>query len=137
MWFLYMLQKFFLDFSQPTVYNRRTKIILWIFFRTKFIIWKEYLTLIRVWGLGGEVNLTPFPSPTHCGFSKMVSFKERMKPCFFVTFNNCLSYIFLKSLIEIPQVIQKIRRLPLSMQPISINFHRFFGFFDITLLQRN
>ena len=52
-------------------------------------------------GLGGSI-LTP------CGFSKTVSFTERVKLCFFVTFNNIISHIFPENVIKIPQVVQKI-----------------------------
>ena len=56
------------------------------------------LTLKR---LGGQFN-----SP--CGFSKNVFSKERVKPCFFVTFNIIISHTFPENFIEIPQVVQKI-----------------------------
>ena len=79
----------------------------------------------------GEVNLTP------CGFSKNVSSKKGMKPWFFVTFNIILRQICPENLIEFPQVVQKIRTISPSILAISINFYRFFGFFDITLLQRS
>ena len=65
----------------------------------------------------------------HCGFSKNVSSKERMKPWFFVTFNTIISHIFPENFIKIPQVVQKILRIYLSILAIFINFHCFFGFF--------
>ena len=39
-----------------------------------------------------------------------------------------------RNFIEFPRVVQKVWRNSLS---ILANFHRFFGFFDITYLQRN
>ena len=84
------------------------------------------------------ITLTPkelerghFDSPP-CGFSKYVSSKEKMKP-FFVTFNIIISHIFPENLIEIPQVVQKIWRISLSILPIFFSFL----FFNISLLQRN
>ena len=53
---------------------------------------------------GGGVKLTPSP----CGFSKNVSFKEKVEPWFFVTFNIILRHIFPKNFIEFAQVVQKI-----------------------------
>ena len=58
-----------------------------------------YLTLKQL----GEGQFNP-----PCGFSKNVSSKEKVKPCFFVTFNIIISHIFLENFIEIPQVVQKI-----------------------------
>ena len=52
-------------------------------------------------GGGGEFK----PS---CGFSKNVCSKERMKPCFYVTFNVIMSHIYLENFIKIPQVVKKI-----------------------------
>ena len=91
-----------------------------------------YLTVKRL-RRGGGVQIDPPP----CGFSKNVSSKERVKPCFFLTFNIILRHIFPEKFIEFPQVAQKIWRNSLSILPIFINFPRFIGFFDITLLQRN
>ena len=42
------------------------------------------------------------------GFSKNVSSKERVKPCFFITFNIILRQIFPGNFIEFPQAVQKI-----------------------------
>ena len=53
------------------------------------------LTLKRLEGGEGESIWPP------CVFSKNVSFKERAKLCFFVTFNIIISYIFPKDFIEI------------------------------------
>ena len=66
-----------------------------------------------------------------------VSSKENEKPCFFVTFNIIISHIFPENFIEILEVVQKIRKIYLSILAIFINFHQFLGFFDISLLQRN
>ena len=84
---------------------------------------------------GGWVDLTP--SPPLCGFSKNVSSKERVKLWVFVTFNIIIRHIFPENFIEIPQVVQKLWRISLSILAIFIDFHQFFGFFDISLLQRN
>ena len=54
-------------------------------------------------GEGGQ-----FDPPPHCGFSKIVSSKERLKPWFFATFNIILKHIFPENFIELPQVVQKI-----------------------------
>ena len=87
-----------------------------------------------------EIN----PETTHreqfnppCGFSKNVSFKERVKPWLFWTFNIIISHIFSEIFIEVPQVVQKIWRLALSILAIFIIFHQFFWLFNIFLLQRN
>ena len=45
-----------------------------------------------------------------CGFLKKVSSKERVKPCFFVTFNTIISHIFPENVIQIPQVVQEIMK---------------------------
>ena len=82
------------------------------------------------------VNLTPSP-PLSCGFSKNATSKKKVKLWFFVTFNIIISHIFPENFIEIPQVVQNIWRSFLSILVILIDFHRFFGFFDISLLQRN
>ena len=44
------------------------------------------------WGGGGQFD---FP----CGFFKNLSSDERVKPCFFVTFNIIISHIFPENLI--------------------------------------
>ena len=51
------------------------------------------------------VKLTP---TLPCGFSNIVSSKERVKPWFFETFNIIISNIFPENFIEILQVVQKI-----------------------------
>ena len=42
------------------------------------------------------------------GLQQNVSYKDRMKPYFFVTFNIIISHIFSENFIEIPQVVLKI-----------------------------
>ena len=79
---------------------------------------------------GGQYDLS-------CGFFKNVSAKEIVNSWFFVTLNIIISHIFPENFIEIPQVVQKICRLSLSILAIFIDFYQFFGFFDISLLQRN
>ena len=54
-------------------------------------------------GLGDQ-----FDPPPSYGFSKNVSSRERMKPCFFVTFNIIIIHIFPENFTESPQVVQKI-----------------------------
>ena len=83
-------------------------------------------------GKGGEVKLIP-----PIAFRKMYFLKRRLNPVFFVTFNVILRHIFPENFIKFPQVVQKIWRNSLSKLAIFINFYRFFGFSDITLLQRN
>ena len=62
------------------------------------------LTLKRM-GVGVSLTLLP---PRY-GFSKNVSSKENVKPCFFfVTLNVILRQIFPENFIEFPQVVQKI-----------------------------
>ena len=68
----------------------------------------------------GEVNLIPA-----CGFSKTASSRERVRSWFFVTFNTIISYIFPENFIEIPLVVQKIRRFSPSILTIFINFSDF------------
>ena len=75
--------------------------------------------------------------PHPCCFFKNVSSKERVKLWFLMAFNIMISDMFPENFIEIFQVVQKIWRLSLSILAYFINFHRFFGFFDVSLLQRN
>ena len=72
-----------------------------------------------------------------CHFSINVSSKERVKPLFFVTFNVIISHIFPENFIEILQIVQNLWIISLSILTIFVDFHRFCGFFDISLLQRN
>ena len=61
-------------------------------------------SLLTLKGLGGgEVNLIPA-----FDFSKNVSFKETVKPSFFVTFNIILKHILPENFIELPQASQRI-----------------------------
>ena len=68
----------------------------------------------------GEGGSSQFDSP--CGFSKNVSSKERVKPCycFFVIFNIMIGHIFPENFIETPQVFQMIWRIFLSVLAIFI-----------------
>ena len=59
-----------------------------------------------------------------------------MKPWFFVTFNTIICHIFPETFIGIPQVVEKTWRLSLSILAIFSNLYHFFGFFDITMLQK-
>ena len=68
---------------------------------------------------GEGVNLTPLST---CKFSKNVSSKQRLKPCVFMTFNIIISYIFPENFIELPQVVQNIWRLSLSILAIFMDF---------------
>ena len=70
---------------------------------------------------------------TPCGFSKIVSSKQRVKPWFFETFKIIIRHILLENFLEIPQVVQKLWRISLSILAIFINFYQFFGYFDISL----
>ena len=67
---------------------------------------------------------------TPCGFSKNLFFREKVKPCCFVTFNIMVNHIFPENSIEITQVVQIFF--------FNINyFYQFLGYFDISLLKRN
>ena len=62
------------------------------------------------------------------------SAKGKANSCFFVTFNFLtfniiISHIIPENFIEIPQVVQKIWRLSLTILAIFIDFYQFFGFF--------
>ena len=49
-----------------------------------------------------------------------------------MTFSIIIRHIFPEIFIEVSQVVQKIRRISLSILAIFIKFHQFFGFFDIS-----
>ena len=85
---------------------------------------------------GGQFDPPPPPSPSHCGFSKNVSSIERVKPWVFVTFHIIISHMYPEHFIEITQVVQKLWRMSLSILAIFIDFYRFSGFSDISLLQK-
>ena len=68
-------------------------------------------------------------TPPLYGFSKNVSSKERVKSCFFVTFNIITSHIFPENFVETPQVVQKTGRFSLSILAIFIDFHQFSSIF--------
>ena len=61
-------------------------------------------------GVGGARGWPPSPLWFFKKCFKNVSSKERVKPWFFETFNIIISHIFPGNFIEIPQVVQKIRR---------------------------
>ena len=70
---------------------------------------------------GGGVNLI-----LPVVFQKMYLLKERVKTCYFRTFNIIISHIFPENVIKIPQIVEKI------MKNLSANisyFHRFFWIF--------
>ena len=104
-------------------------------FKIDFIPFQVFLMLpqlvLTLKRLGGQFDHHP------CSFSKTVSSKERMRPWIFATVNIIISHIFPENLIETSRVLQKLWRVSLSILAIFINFHRFSGFFDISLLQRN
>ena len=77
-----------------------------------------YIELLTLKGLGGY-QFDPF-----CGFSKNISFKERMKHWNFVTFIIIISYIFPENFIEIVLVVQKIH--------VILSFFGFFWHFLVT-----
>ena len=64
----------------------------------------------------------------HCGFSKKVFSRERVKPCFFVTLNIIISHVFPENFIEIPQVVQKIWIFSPSILTVFIDFSDFSHF---------
>ena len=98
--------------SSPKVSYKKVALNNFKKFTGNEVCWNLNLTLKR---LGGQFD----PS---CDFSKNVSFKERVKPWKFI---------------EIPQVVQKLWRISMSILAIFIDFHQFSGFFYIFLLQRN
>ena len=100
-----------------------TRILQWnrcIIFSVVFKIFIYYLRLFSlkrdVGGGGRGVNLT---SPL----------KGKREPCFFVTFNIILKYIF-------PENCRLLENIKIYF--VNINyFHQFFGNFDISLMQIN
>ena len=79
----------------------------------------------------GQFDIPPPPKP--CGFSKNVSSRERVKPCFFVTFDIIIGYNFPENFIEILKLFRRYEDLS-----VNINyFHQLFAFSGIYLLQRN
>ena len=71
---------------------------------------------------GSVWTLSPF------GFSKNIFFGERVKSCFFVTFNNVINDTFRENFTDIPQVGQKKWSFPYSILTIFINFLNFLTF---------
>ena len=74
-----------------------------------------------------------FDSPP-CDFFKNELFRERVEPCFFVTFSIIISHIFSENFIKNSQVFQKISRSSCS---IFFLFCQFYEYFDISMLRRN
>ena len=72
------------------------------------------LTLKRLVRAGGQ------PGPCRCGFSENVFSRERVKPCFFVTF--IITHIFLENFIELPQGVQQIKKFFSSIFIIFVIF---------------
>ena len=84
---------------------------------------RETINPKAVGGERGGVSLTPAPVV----FLKNVSSKERVKSWFFVTFNIIQSHIFPENFVEIPQVVQKLWRISVSIS----YFHQFSTIFRI------
>ena len=111
-----------------------SKTVLYTLKSTKAYVQQTCLTLKRLWvgGGGGLDSLTSWPpypqSPHALWFSKNVFSRERLKPCFFVTFKIIKSHIFPANFNVITQVIQKIWRYSLSILPIFIDFSDFLYF---------
>ena len=88
------------------------------------------ILLIFLNGMGGQFDpkmyLLKYVSSKM--YLQNVSSKERAKTRFLVTFNIIISHIFLENFIEIPQVVQKILRISLSILAIFINFINFLNF---------
>ena len=61
--------------------------------------------LTEIFLIGAQELLLYFNA---CSFSENTSSRVRVKPWFFMTFNNFISHIFSENYIEIPQVVQKI-----------------------------
>ena len=99
------------------------------------LLLKKQLTLKRLEGWrerGWGVNLTP---PLWF-FEKSILWWEG-KTLVFLTVNIIIGHIFTENFIEVPQVVQKIWSISLSILTIFIDFHQFFVFFAISLWQRN
>ena len=56
----------------------------------------------------------------------MYFFKERVKPCLFVTFNIIISHIFIENFTETPQVLQKILRISVTILAIFYQYSTIF-----------
>ena len=84
------------------------------------VSWLTYHGLInpKKTGEGGQ-----FDAP--CGFSKTVSSKQRIEPCF--SFNFIITPIFPENFIEILQIVQNIWKLPLRILAIFMDFIEFWG----------
>ena len=83
----------------------------------------------RGWGGGGVFQFDLLPLTN-------ISSKEREKPWFFVTFNIIISHIFPEHFIEIPQFVQKIWRIYLSILAILNRLSSIFQIFWHTLVTK-
>ena len=63
-----------------------------------------------------------------CALFKNLFSRERVQPCFLVTFNIIISHIFPDDFIEHPQVVHKISGFPPSILTIFIDFLDFLTF---------
>ena len=81
-------------------------------------------------GEGGQLD-------TPLWFFKNCIFLTEGETLVFYDFYIIIRHIFPENFIEIPQVVQKLWRIPLFILAIFNNFYQFFGLFDISLLQRN
>ena len=61
-------------------------------------------------------------------FSKNSSSRERVRPCYLVTFNIIISHIFSENFIKIRHIVQKIWRFCPSILTIFIEFSDFLTF---------
>ena len=104
-----------------------------------FTLWKYYIRKLQsnVSNLYGYANAgkNKFNWPLSNGFSKLYRPKRGWNPVF-ATFNITISHIFPENFIDIPQAVQKIWKIFLSVLAIFIDARQFFEFFDISLLQR-
>ena len=92
-------------------------------FQTKHCLIKKFCLTLKK--LGGLLDRPPATQ----SFLKNASFKERVKPWLFVTLNIIMSHTFPENFIEISSVVQNSWGISRSILTISINFHKFSGFF--------
>ena len=94
---------------------------------TIFLTWKKWSLRTSGFHNRNLIDIHSLINPKKGGgfvFPKRY-FTERLKPCFFVTFNIIISHIFPKNVIEFPQVIQKIWRV----SPLILTHFIFFFIF--------
>ena len=78
---------------------------------------------------GKQINITFSSEKAGVGVRE----RERVKPCFFLTFNIIVNHMFPESFIKDSQVIEKI----FIFSFCSINyFYQFLSSFDISLLKK-